>query len=986
MAQFSVFSFRFLRWIVPGLWLGLFSATAQTLPLLDQNPPNLRWDQLRTPHFRVIFPRGFEGPAQQTARRLEQVYEPVSAGLERRPRPLSVILQNQTTVSNGFVTLLPRRSEFFAIPPQDPFVAGNLAWLDLLAIHEFRHVVQYDKALQGFSNVVYSVFGNSALAALTLGVPGWFWEGDAVGTETALTTGGRGRIPNFDLSWRANLLAGRQFTYAKAVSGSYRHNVPNEYVLGYFLTSYLKRTYGAEAWSGVLNRYYRFPLYPFAFSNSLKRTARAFRKENSAGKTQRMRVEDLYRQTMHEIGREWQGRQSALRVTDATDYPVSASERVYTNYRYPQYVSENRILAIKSGLGDISRLVLLDREGKEKKVFVQGLFNNPEMLSAGGGKVCWTENLYDPRFGQRIYSDIKVLDLKTGRLTYLKRRTRFSVASLSPDGSRIAAVRNDEQYRTRLVVLDARTGAEIRTFDNPENGFYLHPRWRDDNRTIVAVVRRTGGKTLQMLDAQDGTRRDLIPVTPENLSHPQPWRQYVFYNSPHSGIDNIYALDTETGKRFQVTSRPLGAYHATLSPEGRKLGFHDFRANGYRVSEMPLDPSTWVPVEKVKDEALRYFEPYARQEPGAAQVRAALADSVPATPGYPVERFSRLKNALNVYSWGPIASSSGQNLTLGLLSQDLLSTTQFELGLAYDQAERAAGYYANLSYQGLFPIIDLGFQGGRRNTSLYVDRRTPLDSLRSDRWHYDQFTAGLRLPLQLTRSRYLQSLSLSAYYNYIQVSGYDLPARPITEVGFGGSLSAMSYGLTYARTLRQAKRDVAPRWGQTFQANWRHTPFGGALTGNQWAAQGSLFFPGLGKHHSLRFRGGYQQQEQDSYRFSPIVFFPRGASYTSFDRLGTASVEYRLPLVDPDLTLGRWLYIQRIRATGFYDAAQGESRLRTQGREVLVRDTFNTAGFDVSFIFNFMRLSTPFELGVRTTYNINTGQWQVQPLVVEIGF
>ena len=110
----------------------------------------------------------------------------------------------------------------------------------------------------------------------------------------------------------------------------------------------------------------------------------------------------------------------------------------------------------------------------------------------------------------------------------------------------------------------------------------------------------------------------------------------------------------------------------------------------------------------------------------------------------------------------------------------------------YNQAERVGALFANLSYQGLYPIIDVSFQRGDRNTALYVDRSAPLYSLRADRWQYNQVTAGFRLPLRLTQSKYAQNLSASAYYNYLQVSGYDLPVRSITEVGSAGSLNALT--------------------------------------------------------------------------------------------------------------------------------------------------------------------------------------------------
>ncbi|HEX8530789.1 MAG TPA: hypothetical protein VF646_12245, partial [Cytophagales bacterium] len=189
--------------LLAGLLLTLLPgsrAFAQTQPLLGQNPAGLRWFQVRTPRFRVIYPEGFEREAQRTANTLQHVYGPVSRGLGRQPRPISIVLQNQTAVSNGFVTLTPRRSEFFTTPPQDVALLGNNDWLDLLAVHEFRHVVQYDKALTGFSRGMYYLFGNNGLSLVSSTVPSWFWEGDAVGTETALTEGGRGRIPAFDMA------------------------------------------------------------------------------------------------------------------------------------------------------------------------------------------------------------------------------------------------------------------------------------------------------------------------------------------------------------------------------------------------------------------------------------------------------------------------------------------------------------------------------------------------------------------------------------------------------------------------------------------------------------------------------------------------------------------------------------------------------------------------------------------------------------------
>ena len=969
------------------LLLVALTGTAQSLPILSQNPASLHWYRLTTPHFRVLYPRGFDSTAQRTANRLESLYEPASASLGKQPRPISVLLQNQTTNSNGFVTLFPRRSEFYAVAPQDPGLSGTLNWLDLLAVHEYRHVVQNDKALQGYGRVLYTLLGNVGIELPLLTVPDWFAEGDAVSNETLLSNSGRGRIPNFDLGMRANLLAGKRFDYPKSVGGSYRDNVPNHYVLGYFLTTYLKRTYGPDVWSRVLNRNYRRWPFPFAFSASIK---------DETG----LRTEDLYRKTMDDLTETWQKQQESLVITPATTFPVSPEKQqstrpIFTNYQHPQFLTDSSVLCVKSGLGDTPRLVILGKDQREKQTFVQGFTNDPGLLSATSAKACWIEYGYDPRWGQRIYSNIRVLDLKTGKLTRLTHRARYTVAALSPDNTKIVVVDNTDRYKIQLLILDAKTGKVLKALANPDNEFYQHPRWYEDSKTLLVIALKDGKKTIQRIDSESATHTDLLPPVNENISNPQPWGKYVLYNSPRSGIDNVYAVDVNSKQVFQVTSRPLAAYHVAVSPSGTRLAFEDFSATGFRIADMPLNPADWKPVtEPAQEQPLRYFGALPKLEPGGALGRKILSTDSAAvtTTTYTPSRFRRLAHAINVYSWGPTVASTGQALSVGLTSQDLLSTTQIGVGYTYNQSERVGNAYALLSYQGLFPILDLSFQHGTRSTSLYIDRALPLDSLRTDRWQYDQLTAGFRVPLQLTNSKYIQGVSLSAYYNYLHVTGYDLPFRYVSEVGSQGSVNALTYGISYSRFLRQSKRDVAPRWGQSISANYRNTPFGGKLNAEQWGVQANVYLPGLAKHHSLRLRAGYQQQAQGTYQFSAIVFYPRGQLYIADDQIKAGSVEYRLPVADTHWSLGRWLYVQRIKANGFFDMAQGQSSVevrdvfgRLRGYETQ-RRTYQTAGLDVSFVFNALRLRTPFEAGFRTIYNVTTHQWLVQPLVIDIGF
>lgn len=935
-----------------------FGAFAQ-LGSTVQNPSSVKWSQIKTPHFRVIFPRGQDSVGTRLAHTLETVYEPVSKTLGKKPRPISLVLQNQTTVSNGFVTLLPRHSEFYITSPQDANFVGLNRWLDLLSVHEFRHVVQNDKALTGFSKILYYGFGYNALSFINIGIPDWFTEGDAVCTETALTPGGRGRIPEFNLLFRTQLTSRKTpFSYSKAVAGSYRDNIPDWYVLGYHLANYARRTYGPDIWDKTLQRYYSFPLYPFSFSNSLRK---------STGH----KIEQLYTDALADFRREWTTEDA--QYTPVQDVPASPA-KVYTDYVTPQYLADGRLVALRSGLADIPAFVTLD--GKtERQVHQTGFVNNSATLSTGGKIIVWAEQHFDPRWGMRDYTVIKSMDVDFRNLNQLTFKSRYFAPTLSPDASRLVVVETETSGNSRLVLLNGYDGSLRRVFNNPDGAFLQQPRFLEDGKHVVFIAQQAARKYLRVLDTDSGSQETLFETGNENIAQPVVSGKWVFYNSPLSGIDNIYAFDTETKIHYQVTNRPFGAYHVTVSPDGKTLAFQDFRSEGFRIATIPFEPGTWKKKEEVRPAATRAFGPLVQQEN-----QGNILKQVPSGP-LAVKPYSKA-NLFNIYGWGPVFESTGTGLTLGLQSQNLLSTTFASAGYGYDAGERRGRWFGNFSYLGWFPVIDVGVVSAERSTTLPIDRAQPIDSMRTDRWRQNELNIGLRLPLILTHSKYREGLNLSVQANFIQTKGYDLPRRYLDEPGTN-NLAATTLAFAYSRLLRQAKRDVQPRLGQVLSLYARNTPFGGVLSGNLFAAQARLFFPGLAKHHSLRLFGGMQfQGSGDSYSFGSPMFFPRGYSYVSTDQLYTGTIQYQLPLAYPDWNLGRLLYIQRIKLNAFGDFGQGISGENDRSRFV---QQYRSAGLDLSFEFNVLRLRQPFEAGLRAVWTEQKGML-IQPLVVDIGF
>lgn len=908
---------------------GYYAAFAQ----LATNPPEVSWRQINTEHFKIIFPIGLEAQGRQMANTLEYIHQPLASSLGSQPRKIPIVLQNQGVISNGFVTLAPRRSEFYTIPTQNYNLLGTNNWLNFLAMHEYRHIVQYEKAYRSWAKLGYYLFGQNGLTLLShVAMPSWFWEGDAVAIETAYSTSGRGRIPDFNLLFRTNLLERGPFSYNKQYLGSFKDNVPDHWVTGYHLVAHGRSKHGEEVWGKVtqkaLDRFY----VPFTFSKSLKQVT---------GK----RLVSTYRDMVQELDSLWTQQADNLPTTAATIIN-RRKNKTYTNYLYPQPLTDGSVVVIKTGLSDIQTFVRISPDGEEKKLFTPGNLNNGPLLSVVKDKIVWSELEYDPRWTTRSYSVIKTYDMATNTYRVLKRRTRLTVPVWSPDAQTIAAIEVNTENIVSLVLINAVNGEEINRFKAPDQAFIQMPRWSPDGRNMVLLLTHNNRRTIATVNLETGVFTNLIPYTSENIGHPVWSGNYIYYNSPYNGIENIYALDWQSKKQYQVAARRYAAINPAITAAGDTLLFNDFSAAGYNIAKMPNNPAAWVPLEQVKRHEVAYYAPIVEQEGNPD-----LLANVP-MQDYPVAKYSKLKNSINVHSWLPVLGSEHNSASVALLSQDILSTTASSVGYVRNLSENSGRLFAGLSYQGLLPVI---------NFNAAVGYRTALqDDSTAYQWKEKTAGLGLALPLNLTRSKYRQFLTLSTNANISYISNFGRNFRTIDQQA-NGVLRHVNYQVAYQRTLRQSRRDLAGRFEQRGLVHFNHTPFGGNYQTNLLAANARFAFPGLFRHHSLQIRGNYQKQNINNYVFSSPLRFPRGYDYRVNDQFYSLTAQYLLPVWYPDLALGPFFYFQRLKGNLFYDYGKSEYQNKIT--------PYQSVGIELATDFNFMRLnSVLLEAGIRVSY------------------
>ena len=381
------------------------------------NPPSIKWKFIENDAVKIIYPEGIYGQAARIANTIQKLSDSSYFSLGMKKEQISIILQNQSITPNAFVGVGPFRSEFYTNPPQNNF-GGAIDWNDLLAIHEYRHVQQLQNARIGVIKTGYKVFGDyfwSSLAHLIL--PPWFFEGDAVFTETVLSNGGRGRMPNFEGQYRALLLTGTSLNYEKNSAGSYKKLIPNIYNMGYHLTASLNLDYGDKIMGNLLQETVKSSFLNFyPFSKSLK-------------KHTGMRTPQYYEVTFSKLKKEWEQKATKIELTQ-TKKINNEIKKTFTSYNHPNYLNPQTIIAEKTSFNEIPTFYIIKSDGLEKRITSPGFYSQSNAnLSLNKDCLIWTEKAYDSRWRNVEYSNL----IKFDHTQRLKKQLTFKARYFAPE-------------------------------------------------------------------------------------------------------------------------------------------------------------------------------------------------------------------------------------------------------------------------------------------------------------------------------------------------------------------------------------------------------------------------------------------------------------------------------------------------------------------------------------------------------------------------
>lgn len=847
------------------------------------NAPFIKWRSINTDTVRIIFPAGLEQEATRVANIIGYEAKNKTASVGPKVRKLKLVFQNKTVIPNGYVGLMPYRSEFFITPPQDLQMLGSLSWLDVLSVHEYRHALQFANHKRGINNLLYFIEGETGWAVgEALLFPPWYYEGDAVTTETALTSAGRGRTPSFLAPLRSMASEGILIPYATLRNGSYNQNLPNHYAYGYLMSSYGREKYGNDFWMNVSRSTTNLQgiLYPFG---------------NSIFRYTKVRPNRFYNSAMMDFSANWMTTTQHRPVVEGREV-VLPPKKEYTSYSKPTFISENEILAVRESFSDLVQVVKINlTSGAEEPLFAMGQ-GSDGWYSYSAGRVAWSVVRADIRWQNQSTSSIYTYNMASKKVERLVKSARYLSPALSHDGKRLAVVSISTNLRSSIAILNAQTGTLIDSLPNP-NGYELYtPSWSNGDTSLVMVVKQQGKLAIVDQNVQSGLVKTLHGWTSNVIANPTVTDGFIFFEASYGGVDNIYKLTISTGEVVQATSAQVGAKQP--SSFNGMVAYSRYSLRGNRL--MVIKDGTLVQPLGTAAEPIdepSYGSSLTNLEGGS------ILDSIP-NRTYAVTKYSPGLHLFNFHTWG--LSLENGYIGAHIASTDVLNKLMIQ-GSGLWGNNKFLGN-ASVIYGGFYPYIGVAFQ-----SNLTKNEYTFFDS-----WQ-ENISAGLiQLPLNLSSRLFYRNLLISGefqHHNVHYTDGFLFNSDNVFNSVYGE--------VNFTNLLQQARKNLNPRWGQALSASYQRVVKGGSqyMGKESLTVRGSLFMSGISQNHSLSFSGVFRDETMTNlYRFSDTTAISRGyPDIPNYDRFTRLSAQYSFPIAYPDNGINGLFFLKRLRTSLFYD-------------------------------------------------------------------
>lgn len=895
------------------------------------NPNFQNWKIIRSDKVNMIYPKDMERSALRTMQLIHELKDSLSFGLGKKTKKVNIILQNKLVESNGFVATSPFRSSFFSTAPQSINFLGTTDWMDILSIHEYRHVLQFSNSINGFTKLGLWLQGEEGWSALIrLALPNWYFEGDAVLAETKLSKLGRGRMPSFTAQQRAIANAEITYNYHKIRNGSFKDFIPNHYPWGFSMMAYFSNELGMKKMTSVLKNAtaYRSVFYPFS---------RALKKESG------LSTKQLYQESWSSSKKLW-----SVRLEDRTiSKGVALTDtrpKTISFYHFPQFDSSGNVWVMKNSYKKTDQIQKINNE-EVINILAPGP-NLGSYFNYNNGRLVWTEKRLNARRNNQSFSDIYLMELKHAEKQRITKKGRYFSPIISLTGEKIIAVELSETQIPQLIQLDLNTNQKRVLLAFNAGELISRPSFTKDEKLVVFVKKSNHKVQLWKFDLVNQKLSALSPETHHVIDAPRVSGDYVYYSASFNQIDNIYRSPLDGSKSIeQITSVKIGAYEPDLSSDGKTLIYKEHILHGSQVSR--LDEEDFVlKTITIKSPVEQEWQLKSQDQPASFLSSFEEKDS-----RFTPEPYRGLFRGFRLHSWPITASPSSQQIELNF--DNYLNDISARTFFGYNNNEEKSFYGGSIRFGRWLPVIGLNFQQSNRSTTLITDSLFLSDQ----QFVENKVGLSLGIPLRWIKDNYFIRFQPTLAFDYHLISNRTTDKLSVKDENFSSGTTS----IRISAVRRTALQNIAPRFGFSATVSYqRDLEAIFAANKNEklqelFTLESRIYLPGIAENHSLQLSGGFQKEMlTNRYQFSDNFNYSRGFASPLNDNFTRLSVDYGLPLIYPDWGFWGISYFKRIRANVFYDYGRGEINL------LKVTDFYQSTGLDLSLdnvYFNTFNLS-----------------------------
>lgn len=905
--------FRAALLVLVATLLHLGADPASAAGLVD---PLLKFRQIRTEHFIIYFHQGEEGLARRLAAIVESVRTDVGGSLASPlPNLTRVIIADQSETANGWATPLPRNTIFLnAAAPSGADVIGRTDdWLRLVFTHEFTHVVHLDRS-GSWAWLVRGILGRSPIAFPNLWLPEWQIEGLATWEESALTGQGRRTAGDFRAIEQVAALSGHPLTIDRASGGLVGWPDGHAaYSAGLGFHEYLVDRFGQDSLGRLSTATSRW--LPFLGT-------RAYR--------------SVYGQSLGALWRDYQ-----QRLRETAKEPALSPVRQLTHHgdvaAGPRFVPRSCetcpreiVYSLQTQHGFPSLRAVSETGANDHQLATRFLGST---VGVGDGFIVFDQQ--EVRRNVGVYSDLYVLDRRTGDVERITHEARLQDADLAPGSDDVAAVRENRGQRDLVIVHAAAAGGavaatpfrvgDIVVIAAARGTQYSAPRWSPDGRLLAVERRRVG--VLPDVVLINVTTKEIVRTFADARARivTPAWRPdgqaIVAAADFDGGSFDLYEFPVDAGAPVQRLTRTRGALWPDVSRDAATIVFAGYDADGYDVYSVP------------------YSTIAAESRPLTPVTAEAL--SPPENTSVPVTSYSPLATLFPT-SWSPIVFRDSDQTRIGAetFGSDVLgrhawavSATWLARGLDVVRPVPAAmaDWSINYAYARWRPVP---FVSVSRETLFRGVRTSPSGPPIAVAATQREEQGGVFVPIvHVRRNTQIVSALVRTDVTY-RLPDSDRQITVVASRFAGAHDSTQQYGYSISR---EHGIDV----GATIEMARKAIGSDGNATTTSVDARG--YVPGLRRHHviALRAAGGLSRGADvarqtftlNSVSASPSVIdfgsealgLMRSAApvATGGDRLVVANAEYRLPLAVIERGCGTWpLFVRTVHASIFADVGQ----------------------------------------------------------------